>query len=338
MLIHPLLLARNLPTARKPYTLPPGLIAFDPNKANNCPDVLSQPDTSIYAEITKNRSRHGINYYYAKHNKEGEIQDTVVILTPISNSLSYLTRFFKNLCSLNYPHDKLSVVLGEDSSDDESTYRAAVDATQMIRPFFRRVEVVDLHEKLSKASPIGKHEESFQVDRRKHLAISRNKLLHAGLRDEKWVLWMDVDVRYFPPDMIQQMISVQKHIVAPSCIYVKSNKKIDVYDRNTWKETDRLLQFQSQKPKNFVMLEGYTDSLRWYLISYRSQGEAYVNIDGVGGTVLLVYADCHRRGLIFPPFVYDHHLETEGLAKIAKDMGYEIVGLPFLEVIHSWSI
>ena len=318
-----------------PFTVPPGMVAFNSNEQNSCPDVLSGTDPSNYPEMAKNRSKHNINYYRAKHNRDGEIQDTVVILTPISNSLNQLTRFFRNLCSLNYPHEKISVVLGEDSSDDEKTFEAAAEGIKLIKPFFRRVDVAHLHERFDNNYPGGKHEQSFQVTRRKHLAKSRNKLLHAGLGDEKWVLWMDVDLAYYPPDMIQQMISVQKHIVAPSCIYLKSNKKIDVYDRNTWKETERSLEFQNDKDKNFVMLEGYSDSLRRDLLSYRAQGEAYVNLDGVGGAVLLVYAECHRRGLIFPPFIYEHHLETEGLAKIAKDMGYEIVGLPFLEVFHS---
>ena len=126
--------------------IPPGHVAFNSNKENNCPDILSGPDTSSYPELAKNRSKHNINYYKAKHNRPGEIQDTVVILTPISNSLDHITRYFKNLCSLDYPHDKISVVLGEDSSDDEKTYKAATEAIQLIRPFFRRVDVVHLHE------------------------------------------------------------------------------------------------------------------------------------------------------------------------------------------------
>ena len=336
LLIHPRLVAQKPHpiTSTTGITLPPGKVAFNSNDRNTCPDILSNSENK-YAELTKNRSKHDINYYYAKHKRDGEIDDTVVILTPISNSLDQLKSYFKNLCSLNYPHEKISVVLGEDSSDDEKTFKAAADAIELIRPFFRRVDVVHLHEQFDRGIASDRHEQSFQVKRRKHLAKSRNKLLHAGLRDEKWVLWMDVDLAYYPPDTIQQMISVQKHIVAPSCIYVKQNGKIDVYDRNTWKETKQSLEFQKDKPKNYVMLEGYSDSLRRFLLSYRTEGVPYVDIDGVGGAALLVYAECHRRGLIFPPFVYDHHLETEGLAKMAKEMGYEIVGLPFLEVIHS---
>jgi peptide chain release factor subunit 1 len=68
--------------------------------------------------------------------------------------------------------------------------------------------------------------------------------------------------------------------------------------------------------------------------------------------MLLVRADLHRDGLVFPPFFYggrspfvrDPHplrgksvgeIETEGLAIMAKDMGMECWGLPDLEIIHA---
>ncbi len=135
--------------------------------------------------------------------------------------------------------------------------------------------------------------------------------------------------------MVQQLIAVQKHIVVPSCVFVKNSGQVDIYDRNTWKETNKSLAYQVNKAKEYVMLEGYGNSMRDSLFKFRPEGHMYVDVDGVGGTVLLVYAECHRRGLIFPPFPYSHHLETEALAKMAKDMGFEVIGLPFLEVFHA---
>jgi len=66
--------------------------------------------------------------------------------------------------------------------------------------------------------------------------------------------------------------------------------------------------------------------------------------------VLLVRADLHRDGLVFPPFRYglesafvrsEHpiwqkgEIETEGLAVMAHDMGAQCWGLPDLEVVHA---
>ena len=68
---------------------------------------------------------------------------------------------------------------------------------------------------------------------------------------------------------------------------------------------------------------------------------------------LLVRADIHREGLVFPAFLYgagnprartgrqrgfERHrageIETEGLGLMARDMGYRCWGMPHLEVIH----
>jgi len=79
------------------------------------------------------------------------------------------------------------------------------------------------------------------------------------------------------------------------------------------------------------------------------RGQGVVRLQSVGGTLLLVRADHHRDGLVFPPFFYgarsrwvrdphplrgSHVGETEGLAIMAKDMGIECWGLPDLEIRH----
>lgn len=53
-----------------------------------------------------------------------------------------------------------------------------------------------------------------------------------------------------------------------------------------------------------------------------------VNLDGVGGTALLVKGDVHRDGAMFPPFPFYHLIETEGFAKMAKRLGWNSFGLP----------
>lgn len=53
-----------------------------------------------------------------------------------------------------------------------------------------------------------------------------------------------------------------------------------------------------------------------------------VDLDGVGGTALLVKADVHRDGAMFPPFPFYHLIETEGFAKMAMRLGWRSSGLP----------
>lgn len=53
-----------------------------------------------------------------------------------------------------------------------------------------------------------------------------------------------------------------------------------------------------------------------------------VELDGVGGTALLVKADVHRDGAMFPPFPFYHLIETEGFAKMAQRLNWKAYGLP----------
>ena len=59
-----------------------------------------------------------------------------------------------------------------------------------------------------------------------------------------------------------------------------------------------------------------------------------VRLDGVGGAVLLVRAELHRHGLVFPPYPHRHRIETEGLAMLALDMGTLSYGMPYVEIVH----
>jgi hypothetical protein len=59
-----------------------------------------------------------------------------------------------------------------------------------------------------------------------------------------------------------------------------------------------------------------------------------IEMDGVGGTMLLVDAALHRGGLVFPEKPYRDLVETEGFGVLAKDLGIAPVGLPRVEIFH----
>lgn len=266
-----------------------------------------------------------------KLNSKRIYTDTIVIMTPISNAIRQLPGYFSNLCRLTYPHRLISIALIEDSSKD-NTYRKAENNLEVLQKHFAKVSLFSNVENIRYHGPSTRHEMGWQLTRRTHLAKSRNALLSRGLGDETWVLWMDSDVQYIPFDLIEQLLAADRDIVVPSCMF-QSGKKIDIYDKNTWKETDTSKTFLKDKGNEFLMLEGYGPPMRSYLNKLKNKGNI-VEIDGVGGCVLLIKADLHRKGLVFPPYVYKNHIETEGLAKMAQDMGFKIYGLPNFEVYH----
>lgn len=71
---------------------------------------------------------------------------------------------------------------------------------------------------------------------------------------------------------------------------------------------------------------------------YDPDSDAYIgrtiDLDGVGGVATLVRADTHRFGAVFPSWLVDHQVETEGFGVMARRIGARIVGLPNYIIMH----
>jgi Anp1 len=248
---------------------------------------------------------------------------TVLILTPMKNTIRYLDTYFTALEHLTYPHNLLSLgILEGDSNDD--TFAKLRDRLASSCANFNRKQLCKLD--LGQVIPpdVPRYHPAYQETRRAVLARARNQLLFRALEEEDWVLWIDADVIEFPVDIVQRLIGLDRDIVHPHCVTEYGGKS---FDRNAWRDDGRL----------------HMQDLR---------GSGCVRLDSVGGTMLLVRADRHRDGLVFPPFFYggqsrwvrSHHplrgtrvgeIETEGLGVMAKDMGIECWGLPDLEILHA---
>ncbi|MFC0601242.1 glycosyltransferase [Streptomyces palmae] len=256
---------------------------------------------------------------------------SVLVLTPVKDAARFLPGYFDNLRGLDYPHEAISLGLLEGDSQDE-TWDVLQRALPELERRYRRVTLVRHHAGVR--LPGQRWEPGVQRERRAALARVRNHLLSRALSDEQWVLWVDVDVTSYPPDLVQRLLAARKDIVVPHCV---SEPNGPSFDLNTFllRPDARALNWSQwirdgilQPPRGFG--RAHLDELG---------GHELVRIDSVGGTVLLVRADLHRAGLVFPPVPYRHLIETEGLAALAKDMGTTCWALPGLEVVHPhhWS-
>jgi len=246
----------------------------------------------------------------------------VLILGPVKDGQPFLTTYVELIERLEWPKSRLSVGILESDSID-----GTADALERLRPRLlaraQRVTLVkrDFGFRIPPGTP--RWHPAFQLARRKVLARSRNQLLFRALADEDWVLWIDIDVIDYPPDTIHRLLAHGCDILHPHCVQEPGGTS---FDRNAW-------------------AAGGTRHM------HDMRGEpAPVRLDSVGGTMLLVRADLHRDGLIFPAYRYGgesplarkHHpvwgageIETEGLAMMARDMGYQCWGLPDFEIIHA---
>jgi hypothetical protein len=254
----------------------------------------------------------------------GPPRDRVLILTPVKQAASQLDNYFAALQRLVYPPQLLTLGFLEGDSTD-GTYERLADRLPQLRRCYRDVTLVKRDFGFYMPDDAHRWAPPLQLARRIVLAKSRNHLLFAALRDEDWVLWLDVDVEDYPADVLDRLLATGKDIVTPHCVTGYGGQ---TFDWNAWRDKGRVRM----------------DGLRG--------GSDLVRLDAVGATMLLVRADIHRQGLVFPPYLYGREsrfarnpspltgrgvgeVESEALGLMAKDMGIECWGLPNLEILHA---
>ena len=241
----------------------------------------------------------------------------VLVLTPVKDAARFLPGYFRALGALTYPRRKLSLGFLESDSAD-GTHAALARRLPALRRRYRRVGL--WKKDFGYRVPPGVHRGAagVQLVRRVVLARSRNHLLSHALGDEEWVLWLDADVVEYPPDIVERLLATGKSILQPHCVLDPGGP---TFDTNGWRDHGRL-----------------------HLDDLRGEGEL-VRLDAVGGTMLLVRADLHRDGLVFPSFPLGRpeaaarpdrgEVETEGLGIMARAMGHQCWGMPHLEIRHA---
>jgi hypothetical protein len=111
------------------------------------------------------------------------------------------------------------------------------------------------------------------------------------------------------------------------------------YDLNSWQESETALALAETLDEDAVIVEGYAEYATWrphlaYLRDPYGDPDMEMEIDGVGGVSILAKARVFRAGVHFPAFSFEKHAETEGFGKMAKRMGFSVVGLPHYTVWH----
>ncbi len=141
----------------------------------------------------------------------------ILILTPVKDAERFLDMYFRLLYRLTYLHHLISPGLLEGDSSDE-TYRLACDGLPELQQTFRRAQLWKKDFGFTIPTELPRWSPQVQIQRRAIIAKSRNHLLFHALNDEDWVLWIDVDVIDYPPDIIERLLATGKEIVEPNCV------------------------------------------------------------------------------------------------------------------------
>ncbi|QDS76045.1 hypothetical protein FKW77_005396 [Venturia effusa] len=279
-------------------------------------------------------------------------RETVLILTPMAR---FYQEYWDNVLKLSFPHELISLgfILPKTKEGNAATaaLQEQIQKTQKgpRKKRFASVTILrqDTESPLTSQDESERHKMSNQKQRRAAMSKARNSLLFTTMGPTtSWILWLDADVVETPPSLIQDMASHNKPIIVPNCFQRYFNKEknamdIRPYDYNSWIDSSTAKQMAAKMGPDDILLEGYAEmatyrSLMAFMADKSGNGDAghEVELDGVGGTALLVKADVHRDGAMFPPFPFYHLIETEGFAKMAARLGWKSWGLPNYFVYH----
>lgn len=255
--------------------------------------------------------------------------DRVTILVPVREAADHLDPFVKALSATDIPSETTKLVFCEGDSTDGT--REKLDAmVDDLRKTYRDVVLLkkDVGNRIERQR---RWDRRHQRARRAGLATVRNYLIDHGLDEsDDWALWIDVDVWRFPRDIYGRLRAAAARIVTPNCVKVAGGPS---YDMNAFKTNwryPRAVYYRYVRDGLFQpppRMRG-----RLYLDCVRHSER--IELDGVGGTTLLVDARLHRGGLRFPELPYRDLIETEGFGILARDLGIPAVGLPNVEVLH----
>ena len=272
-------------------------------------------------------------------------QETVLILTPLAR---FYQGYWDNLLGLSYPHSLIALgfIIPKTREGNAATaaLQAAIAITQSGSEEKRFASITilrqDFDPPIVSQDESERHKKENQRARRSAMSRARNSLLFTTIGPStSWVLWLDSDIIETPPSLIQDLASHDKPILVPNCFQRYKDEKGHMntrpYDYNSWQDSQQAADLAASMGPDDILLEGYLDmaTFRTLMAKVADEAEnrdqrAIIPLDGVGGTALLVKADVHRDGAMFPPFAFYHLMETEGFAKMARRLGWGCWGLP----------
>lgn len=275
-----------------------------------------------------------------------ERHERVLILTPLTR---FYPGYWENLIALTYPHQYISlgfiIPKTREGNSATSALQSAISKTQAgpVDNRFASITILrqDFPPPITSQNEKERHKIENQKARRESMGRARNSLLFTTLGPStSWVLWLDADIVETPGTLIQDLTRHNKPVVVPNCyqrFHNPETNEMDTrpYDYNSWQDTPRSLEIAKGMGRDDIMIEGYREmptyrNLMAHMADRTPERDInkIMSLDGVGGTALMVKADVHRDGAMFPPFPFYNLVETEGFAKMARRLGWKCFGLP----------
>lgn len=250
----------------------------------------------------------------------------VAILTPCKNAEADLPRYAALIGGLDYPKDRLHWIMLEGDSTDGT---GAAAGALLKAPGYASARLLrhDIGLDLG-AGP--RTRVGVQRARRAGIAACRNRLLKAGMQTgAAYLLFVDVDMAEIAPDALRRALEWQAPILVANCLRHEGDR---IFDRNSFRYTAPVSDRSARRFVRDGIYQPPTGFFRHYPAP--NAPEPIAPLSCVGGTFLLIRRDVIAAGADFPETPYHLHIETEGFALKAADLGFGSFMAPGLIVRH----
>lgn len=243
--------------------------------------VFSNNIYPILNDVSKSTSILSTNLGLITANASGySQQQRLLILTPLKDAQPWLNEYFINLEKINYPKQLISLGFLISDTTDKTKIMLQNKAKQLsklgVNDRYHSIEIFEKDFHFNLASQV-RHGFEGQPVRRAFIARARNFLLTAALKyNHAWVLWLDVDVVRYDPNILSDLMSVNKDIVVPNTLWYQKDTwdfwvtvlpyswrilytnitSTQGFDRNNFAETEESLALLKQIGPDILLVEG----------------------------------------------------------------------------------
>lgn len=268
-------------------------------------------------------------------------EPTILVLSLFMNCEIRLARYFRLLTSLDYNKELITLGILEGDSKNDECNKYIVSNITYWKDYYHEILYVrkNIREDTNNdaVKMAYRHDRILQYERRRGIAILRNYLLDSTFINEydDFVLWLDSDLYNYTSGVLKDMLAVDKDIVTAHCVLPDDMRD---YDLNTWKYNEIFIKYLNElNDTDYLVVQGYGIGGSYVnsIMDVKNKDKKYaVEIDSVGGTMLLVKNKVHNDNIRFPEVMYKHWIETEGFGILAHDRGYKMYALPNVYVYH----
>ena len=212
-----------------------------------------------------------------------------------------INSFVQLMAQTQYPFEHTSVGLLTSSEAHFNEITTVFEAEM-----FRKSHVIYYAENGTSTGRKERHVEGIQLERRRSIARLRNYLMLRTLDNEKHIVWLDADVYWLSPGIIQNMIqqsltastySHEAKIITARCTLGKDAS----YDRNAWTGPRTVpTEVQDQQKVGTFFPQPTADTQFMDQLVQGTTDDDLIPLDSVGGTILFLSSDIILQGVIFP--------------------------------------